>query len=87
MLVAFFPTFCGTVCSASCCSLPLPDLSHTVFPSTDFNSYVSVSLAETTAQRKQGRMAAPIAPGLGVTPRPEVLGKPVFQYPPPQGDC
>jgi L-alanine-DL-glutamate epimerase-like enolase superfamily enzyme len=61
--------------------------SHSVFCSTDFNSYVSVSLAETTAQRKQGRMAAPIAPGLGVTPRPEVLGKPVFQYPPPQGDC
>jgi hypothetical protein len=61
--------------------------SQTLSRSTDFNSYVSVSLAETTARRKQGRMAAPIAPGLGVTPRPEVLGKPVFQYPPPQGDC
>ena len=49
--------------------------------STDFNSYGPVSIAETTAQRRNGRLAAPIEPGLGVTPRPEVLGAPVFVYP------
>jgi hypothetical protein len=51
------------------------------FRSTDFNSYGPVSIADTTAQRRQGRMAAPTAPGLGVTPREGVLGTPVFQFP------
>ncbi|MBC6405372.1 MAG: mandelate racemase [Rhodospirillales bacterium] len=37
---------------------------------TDFNSYVTVSTAAGAPQRKQGRMAASQAPGLGVTPRP-----------------
>jgi L-alanine-DL-glutamate epimerase-like enolase superfamily enzyme len=49
-----------------------------LFSSTDFNSYVTVSIAEGAPQRKAGRMAAPTGPGLGVTPRPEVLGKPVL---------
>src|SRR5436190_328088 len=44
---------------------------------TDFNSYVTVSSAEGAPQRKQGRMAASTAPGLGITPRPEVLGRPL----------
>jgi len=46
---------------------------------TDFNSYVSVSTADGAPQRRDGRMAAPRAPGLGVTPRPEVIGKPLFE--------
>lgn len=49
-----------------------------LFCSTDFNSYGPVTIADTTAQRKEGRLAAPITPGLGVVPRYEVLGKPVF---------
>jgi L-alanine-DL-glutamate epimerase-like enolase superfamily enzyme len=48
-----------------------------LFTATDFNSYVTVRLAEGAPQRVQGRMAAPTAPGLGVTPRLDVLGKPV----------
>ncbi len=48
------------------------------FTSTDFNSYVTVSIAEGAPQRANGRMAASDAPGLGVVPRPEVLGKPVL---------
>ena len=48
------------------------------FTATDFNSYVTVSMAEGAPQRVDGRMAAPTAPGLGVTPRPEVLGEPVI---------
>src|SRR6516162_1588548 len=48
-----------------------------LFTATDFNSYVTVSIAEGAPQRRNGRMAASPAPGLGVTPRPEVLGKPV----------
>jgi L-alanine-DL-glutamate epimerase-like enolase superfamily enzyme len=48
-----------------------------LFTATDFNSYVTVSLADGAPRRVQGRMAAPAAPGLGVRPRPEVLGRPL----------
>jgi L-alanine-DL-glutamate epimerase-like enolase superfamily enzyme len=47
-----------------------------LFTSTDFNSYVKVSTAEGAPRRQNGRMAAPNTPGLGVRPRPEVLGEP-----------
>ena len=47
-----------------------------LFTSTDFNSYVTVSTAEGAPGRANGRMAAPLAPGLGISPRMNVLGKP-----------
>ncbi|MBL8819648.1 MAG: mandelate racemase/muconate lactonizing enzyme family protein [Planctomyces sp.] len=47
------------------------------FTSTDFNSYVTVSTAEGAPQRKNGFMEASTAPGLGISPRPEVIGPPV----------
>ena len=50
-----------------------------LFSSTDFNSYVSVSVAEGAPQRQNGRLAASSAPGLGIAPRWEVLGPPVFE--------
>jgi L-alanine-DL-glutamate epimerase-like enolase superfamily enzyme len=49
-----------------------------LFSSTDFNSYVSVSTAEGAPQRENGRLAAPSAPGLGIEPRWDLLGKAVF---------
>ncbi len=39
---------------------------------------MSVSIAEGAPQRRAGRMAASDAPGLGVTPRMEVLGEAVI---------
>ena len=48
------------------------------FTSTDFNSYVTVSIAEGAPQRVNGHMSASDSPGLGVVPRPEVLGKPLL---------
>ena len=48
-----------------------------LFTSTDFNSYVTVSTAEGAPQRVNGRMSASAAPGLGITPRMDVLGEPV----------
>ena len=51
-----------------------------LFTATDFNSYVTVSIAAEAPQRVRGRMAAPAAPGLGVTPRAEVLGEPVLIF-------
>lgn len=47
-----------------------------LFTSTDFNSYVTVSTAEGAPQRLNGRMAASTKPGLGITPKMDVLGKP-----------
>jgi L-alanine-DL-glutamate epimerase-like enolase superfamily enzyme len=50
-----------------------------LFTATDFNSYVTVSIAEGAPRRSNGRLAAGASPGLGVTPRSEVLGKPVLE--------
>ena len=49
-----------------------------LFTCTDFNSYVTVSIAEGAPRRVNGRMSASEAPGLGVTPRPDVLGPAVL---------
>jgi len=50
-----------------------------LFTSTDFNSYVTVSIADGAPRRVNGRMAAGTSPGLGITPRADVLGKPVLE--------
>ncbi len=49
------------------------------FSATDFNSYVTVSVADGAPRRVEGHMTASPAPGLGVRPRPEVLGKPLLE--------
>ncbi len=49
-----------------------------LFTATDFNSYVTVSIAAGAPRRVKGRMAAATAPGLGITPRIDVLGVPVL---------
>jgi len=50
-----------------------------LFTATDFNSYVTVSTAAGAPQRMQGRLAASNAPGLGITPRWDVVGKPAVE--------
>ena len=45
---------------------------------TDFNSYVTVRTADGAPERRDGRLAAGTEPGLGVRPRAEVIGEPVF---------
>ena len=49
------------------------------FSSTDFNSYVTVSTAEGAPQRENGVMKASTAPGLGITPRWDVMGPRVLE--------
>jgi len=49
------------------------------FTSTDFNSYVTVSTATGAPQREKGVLCAGAAPGLGTTPRMDVLGPPVVE--------
>jgi L-alanine-DL-glutamate epimerase-like enolase superfamily enzyme len=47
-----------------------------LFSSTDFNSYVTRSIADGAPRRENGRLAAPTRPGLGVTPRLAEFGRP-----------
>ncbi|HMO15117.1 MAG TPA: mandelate racemase/muconate lactonizing enzyme family protein [Pirellulaceae bacterium] len=49
------------------------------FTSTDFNSYVTVNTANGAPQRDRGTMQASAAPGLGITPRWDVLGPRVLE--------
>ena len=71
-------TWGGDITTAAIAHLAHSTPEEFLFTSTDFNSYVTVSIAEGAPQRKGGRMAASTAPGLGVRPRMEVLGKPVL---------
>ena len=67
----------GDVTTAAIAHLAHSTPTELLFTTTDFNSYVTVSTAEGAPQRVNGRMAASTAAGLGVTPRTEVIGKPV----------
>jgi cis-L-3-hydroxyproline dehydratase len=52
-----------------------------LFTATDFNSYVSVSIADGAPKRVNGKMAAATRPGLGIEPKMDVLGKAVVEIP------
>lgn len=67
----------GDVVTAAIAHLAHSTPPEYLFTATDFNSYVTVSTAGGAPRRKNGRLAAPAAPGLGVEPRLDVLGKPV----------
>jgi L-alanine-DL-glutamate epimerase-like enolase superfamily enzyme len=49
------------------------------FAATDFNSYGMVSIAEGAPRREAGTMRAGDGPGLGITPRIDLLGAPVLE--------
>jgi L-alanine-DL-glutamate epimerase-like enolase superfamily enzyme len=68
----------GDIVTAAIAHLAHSTPPELLFTATDFNSYVTVSLADGAPRRVNGRMAAPTTPGLGVTPRPDVLGKPAL---------
>jgi cis-L-3-hydroxyproline dehydratase len=72
-------TWGGDITTAAIAHLAHSTPSQLLFSSTDFNSYVTVSFADGSPQRKHGRLAASTAPGLGVTPRMEVLGAAVLE--------
>ena len=69
----------GDIITAAIAHLAHSTPPELLFTATDFNSYVTVSIADGAPQRRNGRMAAGTAPGLGVTPRMDVLGKPVLE--------
>src|SRR5215469_14541207 len=77
-------TWGGDITTAAIAHLAHSTPKEFLFSATDFNSYVTVSIAEGAPQRKDGRLAAPTEPGLGCTPRWDVLGKPVLEIGPTQ---
>ena len=68
----------GDIVTAAIAHLAHSTPTELLFTSTDFNSYVTVSIADGAPQRVNGRLAASTAPGLGITPRMDVLGAPVL---------
>lgn len=69
----------GDIVTAAISHLAHSTPTESLFTSTDFNSYVTVPFAAGAPQRKNGRLSASTAPGLGVEPNREVLGKPVLE--------
>ena len=67
----------GDIVTAAISHLAHSTPTELLFTSTDFNSYVTVSIADGAPQRDNGRMTASTAPGLGITPKMDVLGEPV----------
>ena len=72
-------TWGGDIVTAAIAHLAQSTPERNRFTATDFNSYVTKSIAEGAPARRDGRMVAPERPGLGIAPRMEVLGEPVIE--------
>ena len=64
----------GDIVTAAIAHLAHSTPTEFLFTTTDFNSYVTVPFADGAPQRVNGRMSASVRPGLGVSPRMDVLG-------------
>lgn len=71
-------TWGGDIVTAAIAALAHSTPPEFLFSSTDFNSYVTVSIAEGAPQRENGRLTCSAKPGLGIRARLDVLGEPVF---------
>jgi L-alanine-DL-glutamate epimerase-like enolase superfamily enzyme len=71
-------TWGGDIVTAAIAHLAHSTPPEYLFSATDFNSYVTVSIAAGAPQRTHGRLAASSQSGLGIDPRLEILGKPVL---------
>ncbi|MBK8006494.1 MAG: mandelate racemase/muconate lactonizing enzyme family protein [Gemmatimonadetes bacterium] len=72
-------TWGGDIITAAIAHLAHSTPERYLFSSTDFNSYVTVAFADGAPQRRQGRLAASHEPGLGVSPKMKLLGRPVLE--------
>ena len=72
-------TWGGDIVTSSIAHLAHSTPPRHLFTATDFNSYVTVQTADGAPRRVDGRMSAPTDPGLGVRPKMDVLGEPVFE--------
>ncbi len=71
-------TWGGDIVTATIAHLARSTPKEFCFSATDFNSYGTVTIADGAPSRVNGRMTAPDSPGLGVTPRFDVLGTPAL---------
>ena len=71
-------TWGGDIVTATIAHLARSTPERFCFTATDFNSYVTVSIADGAPARSNGFMTASDAPGLGIEPKFEVLGQPVL---------
>ena len=69
----------GDIITAAISHLAHSTPTELLFSSTDFNSYVTVSIADDAPQRNNGRLASSIQPGLGINPIIKSLGQVVFE--------
>jgi L-alanine-DL-glutamate epimerase-like enolase superfamily enzyme len=70
-------TWGGDIVTATIAHLAQSTPEAFCFSATDFNSYVTVEIASGAPQRVNGQMTTSHAPGLGIEPRWDVLGKPL----------
>ncbi len=66
----------GDIVTAAIAHLAHSTPTEFLFSSTDFNSYVTRSIADGAPKRVNGRLAAPLTPGLGIVPRLAEFGAP-----------
>ncbi|MCI0704993.1 MAG: mandelate racemase/muconate lactonizing enzyme family protein [Planctomycetia bacterium] len=66
----------GDIVTAAIAHLAHSTPTEFLFTATDFNSYVTRSIAEGAPKRKTGRLAASVLPGLGITPKFAEFGSP-----------
>ncbi len=71
-------TWGGDIVTAAIAHLAQSTPPSHFFSATDFNSYVSVSIAEGAPVRERGFLSSSKAPGLGIAPRKDILGDPVI---------
>ena len=67
----------GDIVTAAIAALAHSTPPELLFTSTDFNSYVTTSIAEGAPQREGGRLAASTHAGLGIKPRVDIINEPV----------
>ena len=70
----------GDIITAAISHLAHSTPTELLFSSTDFNSYVTISIANDAPQSNTGRLAASPAPGLVITPKIDVRGQAVFEF-------
>ena len=69
----------GDIITAAISHLAHSTPTELLFSSTDFNSYVTLSIADDAPQRNNGRLASSTQPGLGINPIMKSLGQVVFE--------
>ena len=69
----------GDIITAAISHLAHSTPTELLFSSTDFNSYVTVSIADDAPQRNNGRLTSSTQPGLGINPIMKSLGQVVFE--------